>query len=350
MWRITVRQKGFTLLEILLVVLIMTTILLGVISFIHGSVVNSRRAAAAQQITQIQQAALAYYATFGQWPIKNQACTGVDALNDPTQPLVSNRYISATTNPYGLNYYLKCVAGRNYLIIYTATSTVAADSVIEATAIQGLVPATNTVLNTGPIVPIAATLTLAATTTPPPGLSLTNAMAVNFTSIYHSGACVPVPVCPANMVPQILVATAAVSGVAKPPENCTNRNDFTTCAYSTSSVSSYNAYAVGGQAGMTPSALPACNNGATEPCIPDAAGGSMPTQFNLPNYWRVCLQVATHDQPVNVQNTVGKGSAGNCNTQDCSVAWGQALGNITVLTRCQSPAEGSGASFTVWQP
>jgi hypothetical protein len=174
-----------------------------------------------------------------------------------------------------------------------------------------------------------------------PGQNLNNARSVNFSGIYHHGACVPVPSCPGYnpttnactsgtncMTPQIMVAPVSVSGVS---DNASN---------DVYSIASFTAYAYG------PASSPKdCLTGltATACTIQSTAANSnnpLGTGIASPSgvYWRVCLQVVAKNGPVSSSNTATGASA-----------WGQ-YASLMAITRCTPPNEPFGSDFGVYTP
>lgn len=335
-------QSGFTLIEMLLFTVGLAVVLVAVIGYNISQTAQARREKAALQMQQIANAALSYYVNNGNWPLKNTQCNttytekiagSADPAYDATQPLVASLYIFPRNSAFGSPFIVWCDKNNSNAFYISISSSNASD----VNVLTGMFANTTTSgLSTVMKVDV-------------PGQNVYNARGVNAGSIYHSGACVPTPVCPNGMSPQIVIVTSAVNGVANPPAHCTNPKDYTTCAFITYPVSSYNAYVLGGQSGSSAATLTACTNNTIEPCAQDINNAAVQSGVN---YWRVCLQVATQNQGITIQptNTMTPPPAGNCATQDCSYAWGQAMGNIVAFTRCQPAAENSGANFTVWQP
>lgn len=349
MRQLSPHKNGFTLLEMMLVLGLISIVVYMLIQYNSTRTTQASRERSVEQIQWILNTARQVYLTYNKWPLNSTACNGLasaERIGGVTPPpsffVTNNIQIPSLANTYGnaINktyYAIYCSASRGYNFIVEAYFPLT--SIASATAIAGMLPL-GRVTTTATEATVSAQISI-------PAQVLNNARTVNFGSLYHSGACVPVPKCVGGMVPQILLSAASVSGVATPPVNCTNPNDYTTCSYNSTSVSSYNVYAMGGAAGSAANSIQNCANTAVQPCTID----SPPQAGNTPNYWRVCLQVSSQNQQITVQNTQGMtpGSTGNCNTTDCQVAWGQALGNIMVTTRCQPPSENTGSDFSVWQ-
>jgi prepilin-type N-terminal cleavage/methylation domain-containing protein len=357
------KRNGFTLVEMLMVMVIISAILIMLVGYTTSKMDQFKREKTALLLQQIANAAQSYYLNYGKWPTSTPCYSSALHYNwtiyGPQHPLVSSGYlltaptfvvvqnaITSYPNPYGSTTFTSCTPTGQYIIETQIPSNSSSIASIIAGMLPGAVPnLVDSALNSAGL---GVTVLV-----PVPGQNLNNARSVNFGSIYHSGACVPVPTCPSTMSPEILVTPAAVSGVSYPPNNCTNPKDFTTCSYNTYPVTSYTSYVVGGNTGMDSASVPACTNGTVEACVKNTTSNAAVTSGN---YWRVCLQVASQDRVIQVSNTTGvtPPPTGNCSGQDCSTAWGQALGSIVAITRCQpgpstAPTENVGSDFTVWQ-
>ncbi len=91
-------KKGFTLLELIVVMIIITIIASQVIASFKGAADNGRIAAALNSIKAIQTAAMSYYSNNG------GSCTGISVAS-----LVSGNYLPGTftgtnANPWSGNY------------------------------------------------------------------------------------------------------------------------------------------------------------------------------------------------------------------------------------------------------
>jgi prepilin-type N-terminal cleavage/methylation domain-containing protein len=272
------RHSGFTLLEMVLVLVIVSTIIALITNYGTNRMSQYRRDRAALQMQQILSAGMAYYINQGTWPATLAAL-------QPT-------YIpSNVVSPYGVAYGVSSTSSSSN---FSVTLSVAQNS--DALIIAGELPLA-TVTGTGPYIVTGQVLV--------PGQNLNNARSVNYAGIFANGTCVPVPTCPGTMTAAIYVAPAAVSGV----------NDVPTCTGSTAStcsnvpvypVSSFTAYAVG------PGATPAVCSGSSgnAAACPGETGAT---------YWRVCLNVITEKGTVSPAG----GSAQE-----------QLVGSILAVTRC----------------
>ncbi len=321
--------KGFTLLEMLLVLVIISAILLMIINYATQKTDELRIDRASLQIQQIENAALSYYISYAKWPAcKKQPCI-FDATTTTDNDLQKEKYVPnvVINNPWGQPYQIlnKDISGGNFII----------QTSIPAGATSSLFAATTASILVGRL-PLAYTSpTAGALDDPPdpakckageacyiisqvsvPGQNLNNARSVNFANIYHSGGCVPVPPCPGTdptaMQPQIMAIPVSVSGV---------NDDNSLNVYP---ISSFTAYATG----PTASALidpTQCTSGKSDDCTADK------TSFNN-GFWRVCLSITTE-----------KGVVSN-NNQPSTVN----MGSILAITRCAPPEEPVGSVFDVW--
>lgn len=308
--------QGFTLIEILLVLVIISVIIYASVGYMQQRALQLRIERASTQTQQILNAGLAYYVGNSQWP---------------TMAQLKGNYLppSPMRNPWG-NTYDVANDGKLFYV-YSKVNTVSAKGASAAAqVIAGTLPLAYTSNTAGApgLPPSSSSPCVAADTTcyvvasvNIPGQNLNNATAVNYAGLYKHGGCVPVPTCPvsANGTPmkaQIMVVPASVSGVndtdAGPP---TSQNVYP--------ISSFTAYA------KDPSTNPAaCDGGTQVPCAPQN-----PPATGTPTYWRACLQVVTEKGPV----TSGTGAN----------AWGQ---NVTLMaiTRCAIVNEPSGSNFSVF--
>lgn len=344
--------QGVTLIEILLVLAISAMIMVAFVGFIQQRTDEMRRARATMQMEQILNAGLAYYVAFNNWP---------QQISD----LTSNGFLPAATftmqNPWGGQFQVQSVANGMF---YVTTNVV---TLANAQVVAGRLPLAFVADQNGAqpatppptpgsctSTPLGSNCTYVVSSVNIPAQNLNNATSVSFASVYHSGACVPAPVCPVDskgntMVPQILVIPVSVSGVAVDPTtykycdssgqcstNCNDIFDYTKCQQiNVYGISSYTANAIGDQKGApinyTGNNMPTCDGTGMSNCLADQ-------NVNVPNgpYWRVCLYVNTERGQVNP-------SQGNGWVQ------GQAMGSVIAVTRCGPNNEPVGAQFQVWQ-
>lgn len=315
--------KGVTLIEVLLVLVISSIIMVMLIGFLQQQTDEMRRSRAVTQIVQILNAGLAYYVANNAWP-----------QNSDLSDLISGGYLPFTpTNPWGNPYTIQ---SSNPGMLTVTTNVHTRDNALQ---IVGRVPfgsisGTNVVSSSVNI----------------PAQQLNNSTTLNFASIYHSGACVPAPVCPLDKYgnktqPQIYVIPLSVSGVYDDPNalsgNCTdpNGNDFNTCSnINVFPITNYTAYAIGPVAYTKGSGKIQACNGASPGNSCYISGTSSSDEAPSGSYWRVCLSVGTEKGLINPVGTVTN-----------NWAQGQAMGTLLVVTRCAISGEYTGAGFDVWQ-
>lgn len=333
--------KGFTLIEMLLVMVIISIIIYGSIGYLQQRSAQLRIDRTSAQIQQIMNAALAYYITNSKWP----ANIGVlqDGFYLPRAVAVPN--INSWGQPYFIAPTVPPAGAPSSLWVWT--------SVTGAAGATGLTTASGTANAIKNAIPFGYTTDIAGS--PPnnglgggcantatvcyvvgminvPGQNLNNANAVTFAGLYKHGGCVPVPQCPLDasntpLVPQIIVAPVSVSGLNDPG---------TTTVYP---ISSFTAYATSNVVGGTPTntSPPFCNSNnfvypSGQNCASNPYNGPAPANA----YWRVCLQVSTE-----------RGDVSQSNTATGANAWGK---NVTLMaiTRCSITTENSGSTFGVY--
>lgn len=324
--------KGFTLIEMLLVMVIISILLYASINYVQQRAQQQRIDRTSAQMQQILNAGLSYYISNGTWP------TDINTLQQ-------QGYLTSGTlsNGWGEAF----VVGQSsappqgtfgtpppMFFVWTAVTQDSASSgtaAANANAIAGNLPfaystSASASGSTPPAGPGGSGYSACEASTKKcyvvamvniPGQNLNNARAMNYAGVYHHGACVPVPQCPVDttgqtMKPQIMVVPVSVSGVNDP----TNKQNVYP-------ISSFTAFAT--EPGQNP---PACPGGEQVDC------GVQGTAANA--YWRVCLQVITELGNVNVTNT---------NTG--SKAWGQ-YATLAAFTRCEVNQEAAGSPLTVF--
>jgi prepilin-type N-terminal cleavage/methylation domain-containing protein len=309
------KQQGFTLIEMLLVLVIVSTLIWAGVGYLQQRTLQTRMDRTAVQMQQILNAGLAYYIANGSWPaslacLQGQAgCTAI-YLPSPLTSSWANNYVVSSNS--------------TLLFVHTIipASTASGTATATANAIAGVLPLSYTTSNTvgtppasgAPCAPTALSCTVVASVNIP-GQALNTARSINFAGLYHHGGCIPVPKCPVDangttMTPQVMIAPVSVSGV----NDASNPSE-------TYSINSFTAYASG-----PPAANPdACKNGTQVPCTSVSGGAAT-------SYWRACLQVVTEKGDVAITNT---GTGNN--------AWGK---NVTLLgmTRCAVTGEPEGST------
>ncbi len=322
-------STGFTLLETMLVLAIIGGILVMAINYGTRQMAQQRRDKTALQMQQILTAGLAYYTSYGSWPGGACAYASSSTSNGTAwgnlSSLTTTGYLPSTlsVNSYGYGFSITCdsITNNVFYVVTRINNTANALVVAGELPVAYLSDQYGNPSSTGPYITAQVTT---------PGQNLNNARSVNFSGIYHNGACVPVPSCPGYnpvtnactsggtncMTPQIMVTPVSASGV--------NDNGST----SIYPIASFTAYAYG------PSATPKdCPTG-TVPTACSFGTTGIPTTSGV--YWRVCLQVIT-----------SKGTVATTNTGTGASAWGQ-YATLMVITRCTPPNEPYGSDFTVF--
>lgn len=293
--------KGFTLLAMLLILTFVAGTLLIMTNYSTRKMDQSKREKAALQVQQILNAALAFYNDTGAFPaVSATVCdsttvSGPSPITTLTSGALPYLPANAVNTPYGSQYWA-CSDRKKFGILFGLSgSNIASNAKIIAGMLpNGFVNGSNQVWSYVDV----------------PGQNVNNARSVNFSGLYHHGACVPVPSCPTTagmptMTAQIMVVPVSVNGV----------NDGNSTLYP---ISGFTAYAQGGT-----DATPAGCNGSTT--TPSCAGLTSPTS----SFWRVCLQVITENGVVSATD------------------WGQ-YATVLAITRCAISTEPSGSKFTVF--
>ena len=130
-------KKGFTLLELIVVMVIITIIASQVVASFKGAADNGRVAAALNSIKAIQTAAMSYFNNNG------GSCTGISVAS-----LVSGNYLPGTftgtnANPWGGNYTIAVNANNNTQFNLTMTNISQADATLLNNDLQNSAQAVN---------------------------------------------------------------------------------------------------------------------------------------------------------------------------------------------------------------
>ncbi len=347
------KHQGFTLLEVLLVLVIVSSMLYMFFNLMQQKTEAVRRTRVVLQMQQILDAGLSYYVTNSKWPPATSASSSMDALqgNDtstsPTGTTVylTPKYGTVIDSPWNQPFF----AGNSNSLFYVYTEiTNTAHPDVTAQIIAGMlpmsytatsIPASPDTLPAQAMCATTATSCYVVSTVNIPGYNLNNARAVNFAGLYHYGACVPVPTCPVDptgtqMIPQIVVVPVQVTGLNDQPSGCTaDANGNYSCTNMNAyPLTSFTAYATGPGPGANPAA---CGDGG----ITTTCYATPTTTLTTGTYWRVCLSLATEKGTVTPSN---------------DLAWGQLSGTIMAITRCATAAEAAqgntagGSSLNVW--
>ena len=309
------KNPGFTLLEMLLVLVIISSVLVMMLNLSTAKMDQFRREKTAMQMQAVMTAASAYFVANNTWP-------SVSTLQTAGY-LPPGNIVTAWGNAISFTG-----SGQAGQVKATLTGTKAT---VNASIVAGLLP-----MATSSSGLITAYLTI-------PGQNLNNAMAVNYGAVYYSGSCVPQPNCPSGMVASLMVMPVAVTGIQGSPGGCTSAQDPNSCnSMSVSPVTSFRAFYTGasGSYGLSPPDCEITGNPNNVACI--FPGGTTTAETNAAsNYWRVCLEVVT---------TTGLSYPSSGDTYAYNE--GKLMGNILAVTRCQ-PANGdtpSGSDATNFTP
>ena len=355
------KLKGVTLLEVMLVLVIASSLLVMVLNYTTQKADELRRDRTVMQAQQILNAGLSYYITHSAWPIvgaPDQCSLSGRPSWSPMHELQPD-YLpdSLDNNPYGQPYHITCANAANGGGFYVA---IAVNNAANAAAIAGRLPLAYRSNSFADWPPKACTsgddCIFVIANVNIPGQNLNNARSVNFASTYFSGSCVPAPNCPPNMKPEIMVMPAAVSGVndapsctqqqicARNPEGIYKCREVTACKGKVNSISSFTATALGDASGspVDPKVGPySCSlRIVPQACIANQAGDPLPSDGTL--YWRVCLNVSTDRGEVNPSNTTDPIIAAQ---------QGKMMGSLIAFTRCvpNMGDENPSGSIDVWQ-
>lgn len=304
-----IKAQGFTLIEMLLVLVIVSAIVMMGMNYFQQKTIQNKVDKTALEMQQILTAAMTFYAAKGVWPsaatvtsqniincLKGngttfgtspniytcdmpllpslpdassprspwmQATGGLtpyQVISDPTiGTLKSPNFfvyltISATANPGRADVYARLIASKLPLGYTSSATTVAPPTAGSACATTP----------TGPGADCAAVSYVS-----PPTASLMNVGNVNFAGTYRSGGCVPEPICPLGTTPQVFVVPVSVTGY----------NDVAGQAYP---ITSFTAYALPTTGATTnPGNCPDMSSKGAEACPVTS------------KHWRVCANIQT---------------------------------------------------------
>ncbi|MDX1901252.1 MAG: type II secretion system protein [Gammaproteobacteria bacterium] len=385
-------DRGFTLVEMLLVLVIASSMIVLLLNYSIQKTDELRRDKTVLQVQQLMSAALSYYVNNSAWPSLTTCSTTaapVPWLSIPTLPNTDTfapgqGYLVTGfgTNPYGKPYQINCGTqstsdGGNFYVAMDVGGSTSTNALI----IAGKLPmayvttpaelaAANFPPKQDPSCPLGPTCTAVVASVTIPGQNLNNARSVNFANLYYSGSCVPAPNCPPGMKASILVIPAGVAGVNDNP-TCTGSplsNDPVTdqCKANLYSMQSFTAFARGGPPNGDP-VLPGtstnfntsgsggpydCNitsgTNKQQSCLQTYANPALGTSNTIitndgTRYWRVCLAIVTEKGQVAPNNT----PATNNYPQ-----WGKMMGQVVAFTRCipNNGTETPRGSQNVYEP
>lgn len=331
-------NKGFTLIEMLLVMVIIASFIYMGAGYMEQRALSLRIDRTSGQMQQILNAGMSYYIANNKWPTSMS-----DLQNSGYLP-------SNLASPWGSSYAINYTNNNLYVSMQLPSAMSAAAILATAKTIAGTLPLAYMATS----IPAADSAPVASATCPKascyvvasvnvPGQSLSNASSVNFTALYHSGACVPEPSCPTDFEAQIIAVPVAVNAIYDQPGGGAACNPTSTagCTVSYVQLSGFTAYATSNDAATNPIVCSNTGSSATAGCTAtvDALGNKTPVT-GTGKYWRVCLSVTTSSGEIPYDSTYANNNP-----------WGQVSGTILVMTRCQAKGAAPGGSdFSVWEP
>jgi type II secretory pathway pseudopilin PulG len=346
------RISGFTLIEMLLIMVILSMMLFLIIRYKDQQMKAERIERTVSQIQHIINASLTYYINLNKWPLGTTTWSSLSVLQNSGY-LANNPYnnpwapvLDTATYPASYSLGSDSLQKQLYIITYIGSGSTAGTN---ARVIAGKLPLAQAckTFTLGSTNACAACTTAAAdpcyvvASIGVPVQSLNNAMTVNYVGIVHSGACVKAPTCLPTMEPVITVVPSAIAGITDAPtgSNC-NANNIQNCSTTTYPITGYIAYATDMVGPLTQGAFvqpKACGSTTATPnCTLDNTNNITATEGD--RYWRVCVGVDTSN---------GRVSPSGANTNP----WGQLSGTMMVFTRCAPKNENlnKNAGFSVYQ-
>lgn len=339
---------GVTLLEVLLVLVIATVIIRIMVSVVQINTDELRRTRTSLQIQQVSNAGLAYYVANNRWPDK------LSDLQGSYLPSDSFDFLS----PWGKTFQLSHGTGITPLYVYTDVLNESNARLILGKLPLGFVTGTAPTAQSPQVVNCEAgkpCYIVSSIVIPPQSLNAESA--INFASIYHSGACVPVPKCPRGkngqpMHPEISVVPVSMSGIndisfEELRDKCVSDGQgYYDCdGLRANPITAFSARAIG------PVNYPSQKPAQCDSDIPDSKGSNCYQDYppygsgkEVPPgyYWRICLSVSTTKGLVQPK-WPGLETAGHA-------GWGNATGALLAVTRCVADDEDKGSSSFVWRP
>lgn len=322
-------KLGFTLIEMLLVLVIISMIIFAFIGYTQRQAESARIDRTTMQMQQILNAGLAYYVDHGAWPPQS-------TTTDPLAPLKPT-YLPdiPIINPWNQGYSFATGTAtfnsRNFIVWSTipAPTTTPARATAIAAVISGLLPLAYTSSDVNGTPPDSTTpcdgngdCAIVAQVNIP-GQNLNNASAVNFMGMYHHGACIPVPSCPQDprtgvrMRAQVMVFPVGVAGV----------NDYHLTDQKVYPIGSFMAYT------MDPAANPDHCIGSDPLMTPNCTNRQEYNTNRVSSYWRACLKLVTEKGDVQSSRT--------------DIYWAQTA-YLVALTRCAITDEPAGSTLEVF--
>lgn len=334
-------SKGFTLVEILLVMVIIGGLMIVGAGYVQQRTESLRVDRASGQMQQILNAGMSYYiANTNTWPASLSALQTAGYLPSPM------------TSPFGTSYGVYSTTSNLYVWVQmpTPTSSAPLKSAVTAKIIAGTLPLAFTTINTPSATQAPQTClsggachVVASVNIPPQ--SLGDSKTVSFAGLYHNGACVIAPTCETGYKAQAFAVPVSVSGFYSAPDPssspCT-ATDKSGCVMTYYPLNGFTAYTTSDDPVAYATSQPInCGTGVTTtgPCYEDSTSTTqIATNISV---WRVCISVTTSSGEV--APTVGNAFRN---------PWGQLTGTVMVMTRCTKSdgSEETGSGFTVWEP
>lgn len=341
----SIRQnaRGFTLIEMLLVLVIISAIIMTGMNYFQQRTLQNKVDKTSLEMQQILTAAMTFYAAKGVWPNPGAASTAIiDCLTGddsvfgaapvtcdlpllPNVPLSPWLQAAGGLTPY--NVFAAApplapnVSPAFFVSLPLAAATTQNHSDVYARMIAVKMPlgyVSGDLVGTPPNPATPCTAgndCVAVSSVMPPGQSLKNAGNVNFAGTYHHGGCVPVPECPnapdgTPLVPEVFLVPTSITGYFDAPVGGVSKSY---------PITSFTAYV----RGSTPlnATPPDCDVVATAPQACPAGG----------NYWRACVDIQTQ-----------QGAPQNAS------AWSNQV-YVTAFTRCKPRAEREGGGIGIFE-
>ncbi|HHW40738.1 MAG TPA: prepilin-type N-terminal cleavage/methylation domain-containing protein [Syntrophomonadaceae bacterium] len=113
-------EKGFTMIEMMVVLIIIAVLIAGGIKFYLGYIENSRVAKAKAQISTMQAALDAYYSENGAYPVSQDELLNAGMKASST----TSSFTLDTKDPWGQNYKYVVSSKNDSCVVYTGYSNV----------------------------------------------------------------------------------------------------------------------------------------------------------------------------------------------------------------------------------
>lgn len=303
------KTKGFSLLEVMLVILILSMIAIFALRMQGPKLREALVNRSATQIKQIMEAATSYYIDNGTWPITDALKPSPQGSYPPLDPTnitmltaanntsyLPSSILDSTGNammsPFGTPYEIGPAPGQTY-------GGPGDGATLFEVSVDTKDPQVTTLLKSKlPLSysdPTNPTVVIAYVNIP--SYDYNHAKALSDIGVYHPGDCVPRPayICPRGMQAATFVTLEQAYGFGTPVTKPTGGDDTT--VYPITGSSAY--VSAGTDATGQPIQAPICNN-----IIDDSQSGSadQPQPANqpcpTPGEDRVCVQINTSNGPV----------------------------------------------------